>query len=403
MPDAFASAGLWVGLVAVPALGALCIYCMHLLLRSSHALCERTGAFSLNMEETVEAALAGGPKAAARYARVAATATRVCLVVTQVGFCCVYFEFIATSARQLLECGPLAPGLSLAAYHAILLPAVLLLSSIKQLKNLSVVSAVSNAMQFGALALILYYCCRAHGPGQTLGPHEARPVGRPAQLPIFFGIAMYAFEGIGLVLPLENKMRDPSNFSRPFGVLNTAMVCVVALYTAVGFFGYLHYGDTVEGSITLNLPSSEPLAVTVKALVTAAILLSYPLQLYVAVAVLTEAMRRPGDGRPAVLGKEYAVRYGLVLFTFGAALSINNLGLFIALVGSVSSTSLALLVPPLVHLLTFWGERGAGGRWLQTVVILTFAFLGMVTGGYTAILDLIEAKSEEVATLQCGV
>ena len=37
------------------------------------------------------------------------------------------------------------------------------------------------------------------------------------------------------------------------GVINKSMVVVIILYTAVGFSGYLKYGD-VQGSITLNLP-----------------------------------------------------------------------------------------------------------------------------------------------------
>jgi proton-coupled amino acid transporter len=35
------------------------------------------------------------------------------------------------------------------------------------------------------------------------------------------------------------------------------MFIVGALYIAVGFFGYLKYGDNAVGSVTLNLPSGE--------------------------------------------------------------------------------------------------------------------------------------------------
>lgn len=74
-----------------------------------------------------------------------------------------------------------------------------------------------------------------------------------AQLPLYFGTAIYAFEGIGVVLPLENNMRNPQAFGGLTGVLNTGMVMVACLYTAVGFFGYLQYGEDVQASITLNL------------------------------------------------------------------------------------------------------------------------------------------------------
>jgi len=52
-------------------------------------------------------------------------------------------------------------------------------------------------------------------------------------------------------------MRTPEDFGGTTGVLNTGMVIVACLYTAVGFFGYLKYGEHVEGSITLNLPQGD--------------------------------------------------------------------------------------------------------------------------------------------------
>lgn len=51
-------------------------------------------------------------------------------------------------------------------------------------------------------------------------------------------------------------MRTPQDFGGLTGVLNTGMVIVTCLYTAVGFYGYLKYGDlAVQGSITLYLPA----------------------------------------------------------------------------------------------------------------------------------------------------
>lgn len=53
-------------------------------------------------------------------------------------------------------------------------------------------------------------------------------------------------------------MQTPQDFGGFTGVLNTGMVMVACLYVAVGFFGYLKYGDAVVvGSITLNLPGND--------------------------------------------------------------------------------------------------------------------------------------------------
>lgn len=41
------------------------------------------------------------------------------------------------------------------------------------------------------------------------------------------------------------------------GVLMTSMGLVAALYVAMGFYGYLRYGEDIKASITLNLPPED--------------------------------------------------------------------------------------------------------------------------------------------------
>lgn len=74
--------------------------------------------------------------------------------------------------------------------------------------------------------------------------------------PLYFGTAIYSFEGISIVLPLENNMKNPTAFGGLTGVLNTGMCITVLMYSAFGFFGYLKYGDAIEATITLNLEAN---------------------------------------------------------------------------------------------------------------------------------------------------
>jgi len=58
------------------------------------------------------------------------------------------------------------------------------------------------------------------------------------------------------VLPLENKIKNPSNFR---WVVAIAMVMMTVLYTGFDTLGYLAFGNEIEDNITLNLPKDKHL------------------------------------------------------------------------------------------------------------------------------------------------
>ena len=69
---------------------------------------------------------------------------------------------------------------------------------------------------------------------------------------------MYSFEGIGVILPLENQMKEPRKMVARFGTINISMTLCAGMYVIIGFFGYWHWKDEeIEGSITLNLPQED--------------------------------------------------------------------------------------------------------------------------------------------------
>ena len=77
------------------------------------------------------------------------------------------------------------------------------------------------------------------------------------KMPLFFGTVIFALEGIGVVMSLENNMANPTHFIGCPSVLNIGMAVVIMLYSTVGFFGYLRFGSATEASITLNLPQDQ--------------------------------------------------------------------------------------------------------------------------------------------------
>ena len=79
----------------------------------------------------------------------------VFLCLTQFGFCCVYFVFVSQNLQLVVDhhFGPRDYHF----YMAIVLPAVLVLCSVKDLKTLAPVSVLANFLQLVALGLIFFY------------------------------------------------------------------------------------------------------------------------------------------------------------------------------------------------------------------------------------------------------
>jgi proton-coupled amino acid transporter len=61
---------------------------------------------------------------------------------------------------------------------------------------------------------------------------------------------VYAFEGIGLALPMRRAMIKPELYHQ---VMDMGYVVVTLMYLFFGSVGYLGYGDATSGEITSNI------------------------------------------------------------------------------------------------------------------------------------------------------
>lgn len=124
---------------------------------------------------------------------------------------------------------------------------------ITELKYLAPLSTIANICMAAGVALTFYFAFQDL-PDIT----ERNYVGKPKDMPLFFGTAIFAFEGIALVLPLKNAMKKPKLFARPSGVLNVGMIFVASLFILMGFVSYWKWGEGVAGTVTVNLPETDP-------------------------------------------------------------------------------------------------------------------------------------------------
>ncbi|CAD7081916.1 unnamed protein product [Hermetia illucens] len=385
MPLAFLNAGLWFGLIATFAVGAICTYCVHILVKCAHILCRRRQIPALGFADVAETAFLDGPEALHKYSRMIRFIINTFLVVDLIGCCCVYIVFVGTNLKQVVDFY-LEIDMDVRLYMASLLLPLIIINLIRNLKFLTPFSMIANILIAASLVITLYYIL------MDLPAVSERPaIASITQMPMFFGTVIFALEGIGVVMSLENNMKHPTHFIGCPGVLNFGMTVVIALYTSVGFLGYLKFGEDTKGSITLNLPVHEMLAQSVKLMIAIAIFFTYALQFYVPMEIIWKNIKGNfQDQYKNII--EYSLRIFLVIATVAIAAAIPNLGPFISLIGAVCLSTLGLIFPALIELVVYWERPGLGRynwRLWKNIFLMVFGVIGFFTGTYVSVKEIL--------------
>ncbi|XP_071786822.1 proton-coupled amino acid transporter 1-like [Asterias amurensis] len=387
LPFAVQNAGILLGPLGLAIMGVIAVNCMHIMVQVCHDLCERTNSVTLDYGEVAEQSLKHGPVAwLQRRSSIGRYIVNGFLVFSQLGLCCVYFLFMADNIRQIYS-NYYASVPSMQIFLLMLLPLVLIYCYIRNLDDLAPFSALGNILILSGIAIILGY----------LASHIGDQVD-PTTLPLatsldgfffFFGAAIYSYEGIGVVLPLENKMKNPQNFTR---VLLGGMLIVVILYISMGTLGYLCFGDDTQDTITLNLPNTS-LYLAVRVMIVAAVFVSYGVQFYVPMTILWPFIMDRISERYHFIG-EMILRTILVTLAMVLAMVVPHLALFIAFIGAFSSSALALIFPPLLQEISSYSKGYSSlSRILQVirnVFFIVFGFVGFAFGTYVALKGIIE-------------
>ncbi|XP_045784934.1 proton-coupled amino acid transporter-like protein CG1139 isoform X1 [Maniola jurtina] len=388
MPHAFAKSGYVVGTVGTLVIGFLCSYCIHVLLDSCYELCKRRKVPSLTYTGAAVAALSEGPAWCKACAPYAAHVVNAFLLIYQIGACCVYVVFVSENIQYVLTKHFELEVTVIQVMTYILIPLVMI-NWVRDLKYLAPLSAIANAVTFVSFGIIMYYIFR-EAPSLE-GKH---PAGKIRDFPLFFGTVLFALEAIGVILPLENEMKNPKSFVGTFGVLNRGMVSIIILYVGMGLFGYLQYGEAAAGSITLNLPSqTEILASVVQCLLAFAIFITHALVCYVAIDILWKeyvGVRLLNSNHRFLW--EYMLRTVIVLVTFGLAAAVPELDLFISLFGALCLSALGLVFPAFIRICTYWYYVSDSERIrmiIKNAIVVVFGVLGLVVGTWTSLEGII--------------
>lgn len=187
------------------------------------------------------------------------------------------------------------------------------------------------------------------------------------------GVAVYAFEGVGMVLPVESEMKERKKFGK---VLGFSMASIAIMFGAFGTLGYFAFGEGTRDIMTTNLGWGW-LSGVVQICLCVNLFISFPLMMNPVYEVVE---RRYFEGRYCLW-----VRFGMVL-------AVPNFADFLSFVGSSVCIVLGFVLPALFHLIVYKEELGWLGLGLDGSIIV-FGFTFAITGTWTSLMEFFAVKA----------
>ncbi|GFN79512.1 proton-coupled amino acid transporter [Plakobranchus ocellatus] len=280
LPLAFMFSGLWTGFFGFLLVSLVAIHCMHIMVRSAAMLEKRSNIPIESYPQVLGQCLTYGPQRLQKYGAGFELFGHTIIYIMQCSFCCVFIVWMAVNIKSVLDqVWPGSPQVRWyeVAIYLFLIPYV----TIRDLRILAMFSAVANVLYVISLVIIYQFVF------QDLPDARERPAFNSWRtLPMFLGTSLYCFESVCLIIPLRGRMRHKEEMGGWIGLLTLAQTIVVALDTALGFYGYLKFGQSTAPAINLNLPGGHWIYRSVTLMIAASVFLSLAVQFYVPVAVL---------------------------------------------------------------------------------------------------------------------
>ncbi|XP_016201362.1 amino acid transporter ANTL2 [Arachis ipaensis] len=304
------------------------------------------------------------------------------IVLSQAGFCVSYLIFISTTLAFLVNNGIDATKPVFLGFSAKVLflwgcfPFQLGLNSIKTLTHLAPLSIFADAVDLSAKGAVMVE--------EVFVFLKNRPnLEAFGGISVFFygiGVAVYAFEGIGMVLPLESETKDKDKFGR---VLGFGMSFIAVLFGAFGVLGYFAFGENTKDIITTNLGPG---------LISVLVQLGLSINLFFTFPLMMNPVYEVFERR--FCGYRYCLwlRWVLVLVVSLVALLVPNFADFLSLVGSSICVVLSFVLPAMFHCLVFKDELG----WKCLVsdgAIVVFGFVVAVSGTWSSLSEILAPKA----------
>jgi proton-coupled amino acid transporter len=263
------------------------------------------------------------------------------IVLSQIGFVAAYIVFTSENLQAFIKAVTDCKT-SISIPYLILMQMVIFLpfSLLRDIGKLGFTALIADAFILIGLAYLFYYdviTLAADGIADIIMFNDQ-------SWTLFIGTAIFTFEGIGLIIPIQESMKHPEKFPR---VLFLVMIIISVLFITMGAVSYAAYGSKTETVVLLNLPQENRFVNTVQLLYSCAILLSTPLQIFPAIRIVeTELFTRSGKYNPYIKWQKNVFRFFVVMLCAGIAWGgADHLDKFVALVGNFACIPLVYIYP----------------------------------------------------------
>ncbi|KAK8065599.1 Vacuolar amino acid transporter 3 [Apiospora hydei] len=286
------------------------------------------------------------------------------IVVSQLGFVAAYIVFTSENLQAFFlavtDCRANIPvTLLIIIQMVIFLPFALL----RDIGKLGFTALIADAFIVIGLAYLFYYdvlTLNTNGLADIILFNQK-------DWTLFIGTAIFTFEGIGLIIPIQESMRNPAKFPK---VMFYVMIIITLLFTIMGAISYAAYGSKTETVVLLNLPQDNKL-------------------IFPAIKITENALfTRSGKYNPYIKWQKNGFRF-LVVFMCAliAWAGADNLDKFVALVGNFACIPLVYIYPPLLH------YRGVARGRLWKISDICLCIFGVVAMAYTTTLTVMSWAS----------
>ncbi|KAJ5187396.1 hypothetical protein N7449_010390 [Penicillium cf. viridicatum] len=309
------------------------------------------------------------------------------IVLSQLGFVAAYIVFVSQNLQAfVLAVSKCVTFIDIKYLVLLQLVIFLPLSLIRDISKLGFTALIADAFILLGLLYIYYYDISTLVDQGGISDVVSF---NPANWSMFIGTAIFTYEGIGLIIPIQESMKQPNRFP---GVLAGVMVVITFIFLSAGALSYAAYGSATKTVILLNLPQDDKFVNVVQFLYSLAILLSTPLQLFPAIRIMeNELFTRSGKYNPYIKWKKNSFRFFLVMVCAVVAwCGANDLDKFVSLVGSFACVPLIYVYPPLLHL------RACARSKRQAIADVTLAVFGAICCVYTTYLTLMSWMGPDV-------